>query len=273
MPEPDLTRLQRWMSEVIRHPADSEAGSHTDVARAEIPRGAIVAGEVIKPSTTMDPLRRMDVYNGGYLSRLVEVLETDFDALKYALGDDTWLELARAYVYAHPSQHPNLNHFGAHVADFIAARQDLEQRAFLRDLARLQWAVVQSFDAPEFEPLDLQKLGELTQEQWAGAVLRTNPSVRVTHFDFPVHRYLQDFYDGKRPSIPEPVETRVLTYRKDGRTWRVRLPDPIAAILEALIAGEPFGVAVQAGGDVEQSVQQHFQEWAADGIFASVEVA
>ena len=70
MPEPTLQELQRWMSLVVQHRGDSDEASQTDPARALIPRGAIVSGEVIRPSPTMEPLQRMDVYNGGYLTRL-----------------------------------------------------------------------------------------------------------------------------------------------------------------------------------------------------------
>jgi hypothetical protein len=270
--EPRLRVLQRWMSEVIRHPADSDTAAQSETARALVPRGQVVAGQVIKPSPKgVPPLHRLDVYNGGYLSRLIEVLEGDFDAVKHALGDG-WFEVAKRYVYAHPSRHPNLNQFGKHFPGFLA-EQHLPHRGFVVDLARLQWAVVESFDSPEFTPLDVTALGSLTQEQWAGAVLRCNPSVRLVRFDWPVHRYLQRFYDGEQPGIEKPATTHVLCYRKEGRVWRLRLPDAMAAILAALMEGQPFARALEAATtEHEENVGSWFQEWAADGVFVGVEL-
>jgi len=269
VPDPTLQQLQRWMSLVTRHPADSDAGAHSEEARALIPRGAVLGGEIIKPSPTMEPLQRMDVYNGGYLSRLKEVLESDFDALEFALGPEAWFELARDYVDAHPSRHPNLNVFAAHLPAFVAARTALPHHAFLTELAVLQWTVAKTFAAPEFTPLDVDSLSGLTQEQWAEVVFEPNPSVRLRHFEYPVNGFLQAFYDGDEPSIPDAAPNHIVAYRKDGVVWRVKLPDPIAAILEALLAGETFAAALERAGDHGQDVGPWFREWSADGLFVA----
>jgi hypothetical protein len=259
------------MSLVIRHPEDADAAARGDDARALIPRGAVLAGEIITPSATMNPLRRLDVYNGGYLSRLIEVLESDFGAVRHALGE-RWFEVASRYVYAHPSDHPNLNRFGRHLPAFLA-EQDLEHRAFLVDLARLEWAVTKSFDAPEFEPLDVATLQSLSQEDWARVVFEPNPSLRLEHFDHPVHPYLQAFLDEESPEIPEPAENWIAIYRVDDRVWRLRLSPPAAAILGALIDGQPFAAALEAGGeDAAQHVGHWFQEWSADGLFTTAQI-
>ncbi len=271
MPEPTLEQLQRWMTIVVQHPEDAEAASHSEEARALIPRGAVVGGEIVRDAANARSFQRLDVYNGGYLARLIEVLESDHDALKYALGEDAWFVVARDYVYAHPSHHPNLNRFGAHLRDFLADR-DLPHRDFYVDLARLHWAMVEAFDAPEFEPLDVQPLATLTQEQWAGVVFTPNPSVRLLRFDYPVNGFLQAFYDGKDPERPEAAESFVVAYRKDGRVWRVKLPEPIYHILSALVAGRPFAEALEAGGEHDEDVGGWFQEWSADGLFVTAQV-
>lgn len=269
MPDPTLLQLQRWMSLVTRHPADSDAAAHTEAARALIPRGAVLGGDVIKPSPTMEPLQRMDVYNGGYLSRLKDVLESDFDALAFALGPEAWFDLVRDYVEAHPSRHPNLNGFGAWLPAFVAARAALPHHAFVTELAVLEWTVAEAFAAPEFTPLDLEALSGLTQEQWAEVVFEPNPSVRLRHFDYPVNGFLQAHYDGDEPSIPDPAPNHIVAYRKDGVVWRVKLPEPIAVILEALLAGDTFAVALGRAGEHDQDVGPWFREWSADGLFVA----
>ena len=230
MPDPGLQTLQSWMSRVIQHPETSDVAAAEEAARALIPRGALVAGEVIKPSTKMEPLQRMDVYNGAYLSRLIEVLQSDYAGLEYALGDERWFQLAKTYVAHYPSHHPNLNQFGKHLPGFVA-EQDFEDGAFLAELARLQWTVVESFDAPEFESLDMQDLASLTQEQWADVVLRANPSVRLFESSYPVNRFLQAFYDGDEPSTPDLADSRLADLpqgrpRLAGRPAHARLPHP-----------------------------------------------
>jgi hypothetical protein len=270
MPEPTLRQLQRWMSLVVRHRGDSDSASHTAAARALIPRGSVLAGEVIKPSATMPPLARLDVYGGAYLTRLREVLESDFDALRHALGPEDFAALAADYVYAHPSRHPNLNVFGAGLPELVAARADLPHREFLAELADLQWTVAESFAAPEFTPLDVEALRGLSHEQWAAVVFAPNPSVRLRRYRYPVNGFLQAFFDGREPAVPAPADHHLVVYRKAGTVWRVVLPAPIAAILAALLAGEPFGRALERAGDGEVDVGPWFQEWSADGLFVNV---
>ncbi|MEM7199592.1 MAG: DNA-binding domain-containing protein [Planctomycetota bacterium] len=266
MPEPSLAALQRWMSLVVRHPEDPNAASHTEAARALIERGQVLNGDVVRPSPQQQPLQRLGVYHGGYLARLIEVLEHDYSALRYALGDDAWRALATDYVLRHPSQHPNLNGFGHRLPAFVAS-QDLPDGAFLAELARLQWAVTEAFDAPEFEPLDVQSLATLSEGQWADLVLHTNPSLRLLAFDYPTNGFLQAFFDGEQPKPPKPHTIFVSVYRKEGRVWRTKLPEPAFRILAALHSGEPFGKALDAGGEHEEDITTWFQEWSADGVF------
>ena len=270
---PSLATLQAWLKLAIQHPVDTDTASRTDAARALIPRGAIAAGEVVRPSATMTPFARVDVYNNGYLSRLVEVLESDFGVLRDALGDG-WRALAHDFVYACPSTHPNLNGFGARLPAFVATREALEGRAFLAELADLEWAIATAFHAPEFTPLDATRLGALGPDDWATAVLVPNPSLQLRHYDYPTNGYLQAAFDGERPDThPARHPTSVAIYRAEDRVWRVGMPAPIAAILGALIDRRPLAAALEAGGDEADDVQRWFQEWAADGLFVAVDRA
>ncbi len=101
-----------------------------------VPTGSVTRGEIVLPNDRMTPTARLQVYSGGYFTRLKEVLETDYKVLLRAMGDHSFFHLALDYVDRHPSRHPNLNRFGKQLPDFIATRRDLANRAFLRDLAR-----------------------------------------------------------------------------------------------------------------------------------------
>ena len=92
----------------------------------------------------------------------------------------------------------------------------------------------------------MQSLQTLRPEQWAGVVLRPNPSVRLLESRYPTNRFLQAFYDDEKPAVPEAEDSFLAIYRKDGRVWRVRLPAPVHRMLAALMAGEDFAVALEA---------------------------
>lgn len=264
-----LGHVQRWMARVIRH-RETAAAAVRDAGDL-IPERAVLAGEVVAGSDKADPLVRLDVYNGGYLFRLRDALQIDFPGLAQALGHAAFLRFVAAYVDAHPSRHPNLNQLGKHLPAFVAAQDDLQNRAFLHDLARLELAMTQAFDAPAFTPFDMSTLAHLQPEQWSDLVLRANPSLRVLAFEFPVNAWLQAFLNDDPQPFPEPAPHWLAVYRKDWQVWRLGLPEPMYRVLGALIEGQPFAQALEAGGEHELDLSYWFQQWSADGLFVAVD--
>ncbi len=270
MPEPDLLTLQRWMSLIVRHPRDAAAAVRSRAAARLVPTGAALRGEVVTRSATMRPMARLDVYNGGYLTRLVEAMTSDFPGVLHALGDDGFRDLVRDYVTRHPSRHQNLIFLGSRLPDFIAGRKHLPHRAFLRDLARLEVAMNEAFHAPAFAPFDVSTLQALAPEDWSGAVFCGNPSLHLVETTYPVNRYLQAVFDEREPEIPARSRSRVAVYRKDFRVWRAGLGAEAFATLAALLRSVPFGEALRFAGREVDKVGGWFQDWAADGLFSEV---
>src|SRR5688572_22712427 len=75
------------MQEVITHPA-----------------GVNPAGvdERIRPSETLTPRQRLEIYNRSILTRLLDSMESLFPALLHALGRDLFRDFALGYLHAHP---------------------------------------------------------------------------------------------------------------------------------------------------------------------------
>ncbi len=268
----NLTELQEWMSILVEHPENAEAGARTKAARSIVPVGKVHRGKVVLPNDRMDPFQRVDVYNAGYLARLKEVLESDHRALVHAMGEHTWYHVAEGYIQRHPSRHPNLNQLDKQLPAYIAQRKGLPNRAFLRDLARLEVAMTLAFDAPEFEPLDMTTLKGLTPEQWAAVVFRPNPSLRVESFSYPVNAYLQAVLDGQDPQIPRRKNSYMAVYRQDHRVYRLTLSGPMFRVLTALCEGAAFGDALGCAPSAGQQVTNWFQTWSADGLFTDAVV-
>ncbi len=267
-----LKLLQEWMSILVEHPRSAQAGAHTKAARAIVPPGRVRHGEVVLPNNRMDPFQRVQVYNGGYFTRLKEVLESDHPGLVHALGEDNWSHVALGYLQRHPSRHPNLNRLNKKLPEYIATRKRLDHRAFLRDLARLEVTMTDAFDAPEFEPLDMKTLQGLTPEQWAAVVFEPNPSLQIETFSYPVNAYLQDIFDGNKPDIPKRKKSHVATYRHHQRVYRLTLSAPMFTVLTALCEGTAFGDALTTVAIGAQQVTQWFATWSADGLFVDAAV-
>ena len=110
------------------------------------------AGEVTPRELVEGAIERIEALNPE-LNAVIhplfeEALATDYPALKHFLGDDGFLALVRGYVEAHPSRSYSLNRLGDRLPDYVSQAPGLRRRAFCHDLARLELALSEVFDAP-----------------------------------------------------------------------------------------------------------------------------
>jgi hypothetical protein len=215
----------------------------------------------------MSPGERLDVYVRGYVARLVECLADDFPVLEHALGHEGFAALARTYIARFPSTAPNLNAYGRHMAAFC----DEQGRAFEADLARLEWAVVEVIHAPSAPPLTMDRLAAIPMEAWAEVRLVASQAVRLLRTQYPVNDYFQAVRDERAPAIPAPSPAATVVYRGDTTVWRMGLTPPMAAVLDALLAGDGLGTALgHAEGTAPEQVMASFREWVQSGLFVDV---
>ena len=105
---------------------------------------------------------RIDAYQHAYQARLAGALRDNFEVLALAMGDEAFATLAQAYTEAHPSRQPSIRWFGHRLVDFMARRVDqddgLVPHPAMVDMARLDWALRDAFDATEAQVLDASAL-------------------------------------------------------------------------------------------------------------------
>ena len=196
---------------------------------------------------------RLRIYQQAYTARLVAALRDNFGVLPRVLGDAGFDALARAYVAAHPSQHPSIRWFGDRLPAFMATRADLVPHPALIDLARMEWALRSAFDAADALPLTADDLSQVPADRWPALVFRPVPSLAWLPMQWnvaPVWRALQGDDD---PDLPEPqaLDHVVLIWRLGlGPRWRT-LDGPAARLLRAVLDGETFAdLCALAAGDV-----------------------
>lgn len=245
-----LVRLQRWMQDAVQTGATP--------ARVDA---------VVLPSRALSAAERLGIYSGMYFSRLLEVLEQDFAAVRHATGAARFAALARAYLNAHPSTHPNLNQLGAHFAGDL-----LRRSRFLGELARLERTVQEVFDAARCPSLTEPDLAAVPPQRWAAMNLRLTPSTRLLASAYPVNAYYQAFREGRRPRRPRRRNEWILLWRKpDYGVWRRPLTRAQFSLLSRLDAGRPLAEALEAAvaldPELAGAIQPWFRQWSAEGIF------
>ena len=258
-----LRALQRWFAAVVVHPGTVEEAFADRAVQRLARRRAPTA--LLVPPANGDLATRCGVYNGGYLERLVEVMQGDFGGVQQALGEAAFRALVARYLQRHPSRHPNLNRLGRAFPAFVSAQRSLQKRAFVAELAQLELALTIAFDAPEFTPLAGAAIAAVPAERLGGIRLRANPSLQLLALRHPVDVWYQAWKDGKPAAVPRPQRSWLAVYRRDDRVWRQRLTQAEFTVLSALVAGRPLAEAL-AKAPATARVREWFAEWAQNGF-------
>ncbi len=275
---PPLDRLQRWMQAAVVHPGDIEKALASPLARREIARADVDA--VILPSPTLTPAQCVSVYQNMYLLRMEEALGSDYPGLKHFLGDDGFFSLVRDYVQVHPSRSYTLNRLGDKLPDYVAVAPDVRRRDFCADLARLERALSQVFDAAETKALDASAIDSVAPEAWETARLTPIAAFRLLALRYPASAYMDTLDDEQHRHPPaRRRDTYVAVYRRDYSVYRHDLTRGAHDLLADLVAGKPLGRAVAAalrrGGRKRpqpDDLFRWFRQWVAAGIFAKVDL-
>jgi hypothetical protein len=107
---------------------------------------------------------RVAVYAFMYRARLVEAMESHFPRLAKQVGEAAFADLVSEYVEMHPSMHPSLRLLGAAFADWLVRRH---AGLGLADLAKLEWARADIFDAEDEPVLDVETIRTWPQARFA----------------------------------------------------------------------------------------------------------
>ena len=151
---PSLEEVQHWVQEFIVDPDGDEA-----VLRSR----EDAAGRMVLPSRTLSPVQRVGIYRGMYLLRMNEAIRADFPALEHFLGGAAFEDLVKRYVQAFPSRSYTLSRLREHLPEYIRSASGLARAAFAHDLATLELAMCEAFDASESPHLDPQSFARALQ--------------------------------------------------------------------------------------------------------------
>jgi hypothetical protein len=217
--------------------------------------------------------QRLGIYVDAYLARLVEALEEDFPALSRRLGPRAFRRLSRAYLERHPSRSRSLNDLGRKLPGFLGGRGPA------RDLARLEVAMSEVFDAEAAEPLKPADFARRAPAALAAARLEFVPAFRLLDLDHEVNPYV-DAVRRERGKLPPLKRKRswVAVYRKEFKVCRLDLREAGHAALSALLRGSTISQAAAAAArrwsgppaELPAQVRRWFGEWASEGFFASI---
>ena len=271
----DLETLQKCLQVFIAHTGTREEA--LAAFRAQAPRYKEVFQTVL-PATRLSSVERLEIYRSMYLGRLVEAMGVDYPGVRHFLGAEDFYELVRTYVRDYPSRSYTLNRLGDNLPDFICSSSGSGSRSFLYDLATLELAVSEVFDAPASPVLTAEQVARVEPSQWESVRLRPVAALRMLSFRYPVHHYLIAL--NERDVSVEPGERRdswVAVTRRNYSCRHLELPRSGYELLESLVSGTTLGAAIDrfagrndADAINEDELGRWFAEWVGAGMFQPV---
>ncbi|MFQ5876998.1 MAG: putative DNA-binding domain-containing protein [Acidobacteriota bacterium] len=294
----ELRRTQEIFWDLITAP-EGVRPALEEMARGGRPDAESVA-TIFAGDEELPAVERIDVYANMYFYRLFDCLREDYPRVEAAVGSARFHNLATDYLLRHPSRSPSLRYLGEALPAFLNSHPLNDEFPYLADLARLEWARVDAFDAPDARPLTREGLARLPQDDAGEARFTLMPGVQILRFGYDVVRLWRDLREAggsdeeggrtegnaaaeahgahtpaRGPGRVPVRRTAARVWRKGYIVWHKGIDDEEARSLELLAAGEPLGRICQrlaAGRSLTRAtarVGRMLQAWLDDEILAT----
>ena len=294
----DLKGTQNLFWELISAP-EGVRSALEDLGR----RGVPALEEVFAGDEKLPAVDRVDIYANMYFYRLLDALREDYPRVEAAIGGRAFHNLVTDYLLRHPSGHPSLRYLGRFLPEFLRSHAILRECPYLADLAALEWARVDTFDAPDTTPVTRDDLARLPQDRAGEVRPRLIPAFRLERYDHDVVRLWRELRDpeaieeqsggtegnaaleGEDHLTPARGPRKVKRTRIAARIWRSELivyhktiTEEEAHCLELARDGESLERICQvlaAGRSTERATERvgkMLQSWLDDGLIAEISI-
>ncbi|NOQ94520.1 MAG: hypothetical protein GQ547_07800 [Methylophaga sp.] len=187
---------------------------------------------------------RLDIYASAYVLRLKEAMTTDYDKLALYLGDERFDKLMERYIDKFPSHTTNLRYFSVNLPELIRDEPDYAHIAELYELACIERAFADSFDAKDLQVATIDTLAALPEVAWENLTFDFQKSVQIVwleHNSFPIWKALADDETPPKAEKLYPMAW-ILWRRSDLVTHYKMLATEEVAVLSLALQGKNFAV-------------------------------
>lgn len=122
---------------------------------------------------------RLNIYAYAYKARLKEAMTTDYEKLHTYLGDEQFNQVMERYIEKYPSQQTSLRYYSTEMASLLREEAPFNQLPVLTELAYIEAAFANSFDAADGPLISIEDLASLPPEAWGTLRLNFHASVQI----------------------------------------------------------------------------------------------
>lgn len=151
-----------------------------------------------------DPHPGLAIYRSTYRAQLMDCLADTFAMTRQWLGDAAFDAHAAGFIDAHPPSSWSLDHYPAAFPDWLSD-------AVGQDLCRIEWALAETFVAPDDKALTIGDLGAV---DWDGARLGLSRAALVLPMRSNAAAIWVALQQDAPPPPAESLEVTVLVWRR-----------------------------------------------------------
>ena len=219
-PSPDLQPLASGQLGIRAGNRDGDqTGFSNAVRNPDVATPAGLVGPDGLPSE-----KRFSVYRNNVMSSLIDAMGANFPAIKRLVGDEFFASLAREFIIESPPEQPMLFLYGNRFPEFLEQFPPVEEFPYLADVARVEFAWLQSYHAADIAVLDAAKLGSVPPEKVGQSMFKLHPAAWIFRSIWPAATLMDrnregldcsdiDLGNGEDILITRPVldvQTRIL---------------------------------------------------------------
>lgn len=216
----------------------------TDFTAALIDPTQPVPSGLVSPRGTADT-KRFAVYRNNVHVSLVGALAARFPICAMVVGDDFFTAMARLYVGENKPRSPVLLNYGDSFPDFVVGFPPAAGLPFLPDLARLEVAWSQSYNAAEAAIMTPADLATLPPEALVDLQAGRAPATRLIQSPWAIGSIWSAHQ--RSPFVPPTARgaEAVLITRPGAEVRLTIIPGADAQLFDALASGHSLGVAAE----------------------------
>lgn len=184
--------------------------------KTELLRGQTTGVQPLIEARNFHATQRLNVYRNNIETTLIETLASIYPVSCLMVGEAFFNHMALAYVRSQYSDSGDLRHYGAELPTFMQSMSELRDLGYLPDIAKIDWACHSSFHAASIPAVEIDRLGEYSEQEYENLQFTLHPAVSAIQSDYPIFD-IWDFATAPTPNESVPAihsdGQQVLVYR------------------------------------------------------------